>query len=204
MCLHTFCANTCRQAFCESTCRQTFLNPKVKPPKSALSLNRLPAGILNTSVCISVIPQCVWNVCREVFWAYTCASMLYLNVSKSSAGRYSEYIRVHLCYIAMSLNRLPAGILNTWTHSRGAPMTKIRPARPWALAPRSGRFFHTKGMLGRAARDEIGFGGLLVLNPCLGFWNSWFICGVVFSAGFFYFLIVQNTCRQTFWVNPTS
>ena len=38
--------------------------------------------------------------------------MLYLNVSKSSAGRYSEYIRVHLCYIAMSLNRLPAGILS--------------------------------------------------------------------------------------------
>ena len=159
MCLHTFCANTCRQAFCESTCRQTFLNPKVKPPKSALSLNRLPAGILNTSVCISIITQCVWNVCREVFWAYTCASMLYINVSKSSAGRYSEYICVHLCYIAMSLNRLPAGILSTWTHSRGAPMTKIRPARPWALAPRSGRIFHTKGMLGRAARDEIGFGG---------------------------------------------
>ena len=27
--------------------------------------------------------------------------------------------------------------------------------------------------------------GLLVLNPCLGFWNSCFICGVVVPADFF-------------------
>ena len=69
------------------------------------------------------------------------AHPVYSDVLKTSAGRRFE----HFSY--------------TWTHSRSAPMTNIRPARPWALAPRSGRFFHTKGMLGRAARDEIGFGG---------------------------------------------
>ena len=41
-------------------------------------------------------------------------------------------------------------------------------------------------MPGRSARDEIGFGGLLVLNPWIGFWNSSFIWGHTFPAVFFF------------------
>ena len=41
-------------------------------------------------------------------------------------------------------------------------------------------------MLGRAARDEIGFGGLLVLNPWIGFWNSSFIWWHTLLAVFFF------------------
>ena len=52
--------------------------------------------------------------------------------------------------------------------------------------------FHTKGMFGRAVMGEAGFGGLLVLNPSLGFWNSFLKGGK--RGG-----IAHNTCLQTVW-----
>ena len=52
----------------------------------------------------------VQNVCLQVVSVYPCVSLFQPKVSKTSACRYFQYIRVYLCSSQRSLKRLPAGI----------------------------------------------------------------------------------------------